>query len=282
MDFFITPFTSNEFMLRALAAGTLVSVACAMVGTFVVLRGLSFIGDALAHGVLPGIAIAVLLGAPGWIGAVVGSLVMIGGISLITNRSRLSSDTAIGLLFVGMLALGVVIVSRSDAFTGDLVRVLFGEMLGVSNEVLLAQLTATVAVGLTAWICARPFLLLSFSPEQAQVAGFPAQRFHMVMLALIALMVIVSFQTVGTLLVFGMLIAPSGAAALIARRISRMMLLAAVFGSLSVYVGLLASYHLNIAAGASIVLVTTIWFFVVFTVQNIRWQRQPRGELHSS
>jgi len=162
------------------------------------------------------------------------------------------------------------------------VRVLFGEMLGVSNEVLLAQLTATVAVGLTAWICARPFLLLSFSPEQAQVAGFPAQRFHMVMLALIALMVIVSFQTVGTLLVFGMLIAPSGAAALIARRISRMMLLAAVFGSLSVYVGLLASYHLNIAAGASIVLVTTIWFFVVFTVQNIRWQRQPRGELHSS
>lgn len=282
MDFFITPFTSNEFMLRALAAGTLVSVACAMVGTLVVLRGLSFIGDALAHGVLPGIAIAILLGAPGWIGAAVGSLVMIGGISLITNRSRLSSDTAIGLLFVGMLALGVVIVSRSDAFMGDLVRVLFGEMLGVSNEVLLAQLAATVVVGLTAWICARPFLLLSFSPEQAQVAGFPAQRYHMVMLALIALTVIVSFQTVGTLLVFGMLIAPSGAAALIARRISMMMLLAAVFGSLSVYVGLLASYHLNIAAGASIVLVTTIWFFVVFTVQNIRWQRQPRGELHSS
>jgi ABC-type Mn2+/Zn2+ transport system permease subunit len=282
MDFFITPFTSNEFMLRALTAGVLVSLACSIVGTFVVLRGLSFIGDALAHGVLPGIAIAILLGAPGWIGAAIGSLMMIGGISLITNRSRLSSDTAIGLLFVGMLALGVVIVSRSNAFAGDLVRVLFGEMLGVSNEVLLAQLVATVVVALTAWVCARPFLLLSFSPEQAQVAGFSARRYHLIMLVLIALTVIVSFQTVGTLLVFGMLIAPAGAAALLARRISTMMLLAAIFGSLSVYVGLLASYHLNLAAGAAIVLVTTMLFFVVFTVQNIRWQRQPREELHTS
>ncbi len=282
MDFFITPFTSNEFMLRALAAGVLVSISCAMVGTFVVLRGLSFIGDALAHGVLPGIAIAILLGAPGWIGAAIGSLVMIGGISLITNRSRLSSDTAIGLLFVGMLALGVVIVSRSNAFAGDLVRVLFGEMLGVSNEVLIAQLIVTVGVAIVAWVCARPFLLLSFSPEQAQVAGFSARRYHSIMLALIALTVIVSFQTVGTLLVFGMLIAPAGAAALIARRISAMMLLAAVLGSLSVYIGLLVSYHFYLAASASIILVTTVIFFVVFTVQNIRWQRQPRVELHSS
>ncbi len=282
MDFFITPFTSNEFMLRALAAGVLVSISCAMVGTFVVLRGLSFIGDALAHGVLPGIAIAILLGAPGWLGAAVGSLLMIGGISLITNRSRLSSDTAIGLLFVGMLALGVVIVSRSNAFAGDLVRVLFGEMLGVSNEVLIAQLIVTVGVAIVAWVCARPFLLLSFSPEQAQVAGFSARRYHSIMLMLIALTVIVSFQTVGTLLVFGMLIAPAGAAALIARRISAMMLLAAVLGSLSVYIGLLVSYHFYLAASASIILVTTVIFFVVFTVQNIRWQRQPRVELHSS
>lgn len=279
MDFFITPFTSNDFMLRALAAGALVSIACALVGTFVVLRGLAFIGDALAHGVLPGIAIAILLGVPGWIGAAAGSLVMIGGISLITNRSRLSSDTAIGLLFVGMLALGVVIVSRSNAFAGDLVRVLFGEMLGISNDMLIAQLILTIVVAIVAWICARPFLLLSFSPEQAQVAGFSARRYHSIMLMLIALTVIVSFQTVGTLLVFGMLIAPAGAAALIARRIGMMMLLAAAFGSLAVYVGLLASYHFNIAAGASIVLVTTLIFFVVFTVQNLRWQRQPRAEL---
>lgn len=281
MYWFITPFTSNEFMLRALAAGVLVSIACAIIGTFVVLRGLAFIGDALAHGVLPGIAVAILIGAPGWIGAAIGSLVMIGGISLITNRSRLSSDTAIGLLFVGMLALGVVIVSRSNAFTGDLVRVLFGEMLGISTATLLAQLVVTIIVAITAWICARPFLLLSFSAEQAQVAGFSARTYHIIMLALIALTVIVAFQTVGTLLVFGMLIAPAGAAALLARRIGAMMILSAMFGSISAYLGLLASYHFNLAAGATIVLVATIVFFVVFVVQNLRWQRTPRAELQT-
>src|SRR5512147_3202930 len=133
MDLFITPFATNGFMQQALVAGVLVSIACAVAGTFVVLRGLAFIGDALAHGVLPGIAVSILLGFPGIIGAALGAVVMIGGISVITHRSRLSSDTAIGLLFVGMLALGVVIVSRSTAFSGDLVRVLFGEMLGVST-----------------------------------------------------------------------------------------------------------------------------------------------------
>ncbi len=257
-------------MQRALAAGVLVSLACAVVGTFVVLRGLAFIGDALAHGVLPGVAVAALLGAPGMIGAAVGSLVMIGGVALITRRSRLSSDTAIGLLFVAMLALGVVIVSRSTTFTGDLVRILFGEVLGISVEDLAIQAVATVLVAAVALVCSRPFLLLCFDPEQAQVAGFSARRYHVIMLALIALTVIVSFQTVGTLLVFGILIAPAGTGALIARRIGAMMAWAAVLGSASVYLGLLASYHLDIAAGGAIVLVATSLFFVVLLVQNVR------------
>jgi zinc/manganese transport system permease protein len=128
----IDPFLDNEFMLRALVAGCLVAVACAIVGTFVVLRGLAFIGDALAHGVLPGIAGAILLGLPGIGGAVVGAAVMIAGVAVVRRRSRLSGDTAIGLLFVGMLALGVVIVSRSDSFSGDLTSILFGEVLGIT------------------------------------------------------------------------------------------------------------------------------------------------------
>ena len=268
MDWFITPFTSNTFMLNALLAGVLVSIACGIVGTFIVLRGLAFIGDALAHGVLPGIAVALLLGIPGILGAAVGALVMIAGISLITRRSRLSSDTAIGLLFVGMLALGVVIVSRSNSFSGDLVRVLFGEILGISQASLLIQLAATLIILVTVIVCARPFLLLCFSPEQAQVAGFSASLYHNIMLALMALTVIVSFQTVGTLLVFGMLLAPAGAGALIARRIETMMLWAAGFGALSVYLGLLASYHFNLAAGSSIVLVATLIFFTVFFIRN--------------
>jgi ABC-type Mn2+/Zn2+ transport system permease subunit len=273
------PFAANEFMLRALIAGGLVSIACAIVGTFVVLRGLAFIGDALSHGVLPGIAVSILLGLPGIVGAALGAVVMIGGISLITHRSRLSSDTAIGLLFVGMLALGVVIVSRSNAFSGDLVRVLFGEILGISQPAILIQLIATLAIVVTAFVCARPFLLLCFSPEQAQVAGFSARRYHNIMLALIAITIIVSFQTVGTLLVFGMLLAPSGAGALIARRIESMMAWAAIFGVSSVYLGLLASYHFNLAAGSTIVLTATLIFFAVFFVQNARSRNTHQVEL---
>ena len=270
MDWFVNPFLNNEFMLRALAAGALVSMASAIVGTFVVLRGLAFIGDALAHGVLPGIAVAILLHLPGILGAAAGALVMIGGISLITRRSRLSSDTAIGLLFVGMLALGVVIVSRSTSFSGDLVRVLFGEVLGISPTALWIQLVASLGIAIVAVICNRPFLLLCFNPEQAQVSGFSVPLYHNIMLAMIAITVIVSFQTVGTLLVFGMLLAPAGAGALVARRIGSMMAWAAVFGVFSVYAGLLISYHFNTAAGATIVLMATIVFFVAFFIRTAR------------
>ena len=273
MDWLITPFSSNGFMLQALVAGVLVSIACAIAGTFVILRGLAFIGDALAHGVLPGIATAVLVGFPGIIGAAIGAVFMIGGITIITQRSRLSSDTAIGLLFIGMLSLGVVIVSRSNSFTGDLTSILFGEILGISISSILIQLAVTVVIAITAFICARPFLLLSFDPEQAQVAGFSSRFYHYVMLFMIAATVIVSFQTVGTLLVFGLLIAPAGAGALLARRIEAMIAWAIVFGALSMYFGLLISYHFNLAAGAAIILVTVVIFFAVFVIQNIRNRR---------
>jgi ABC-type Mn2+/Zn2+ transport system permease subunit len=282
MDALITPFVSNDFMLRALLAGVLVSIACAIAGTFVILRGLAFIGDALAHGVLPGIALGVLIGFPGVLGAAIGAAAMIGGITLITQRSRLSSDTAIGLLFVGMLSLGVVIVSRSSSFSGDLTRILFGEILGISLASIFVQAAATLVIGVIAVICARPFLLLSFDPEQAEVAGYPVRLYHNVMLFMIAVTVIVSFQTVGTLLVFGLLIAPAGAGALLARRIEAMIAWAALFGTLSMYAGLLLSYHFNLAAGAAITLVTVLIFFVVFIIQNGRSRRPvpQRGLSH--
>jgi ABC-type Mn2+/Zn2+ transport system permease subunit len=270
MDLFVIPFSSNAFMSHALIAGVLVSIACAIAGTFVILRGLAFIGDALAHGVLPGIAVSILAGFSGIIGAAIGAAFMIGGITLITRRSRLSSDTAIGLLFIGMLALGVVIVSRSNSFSGDLTSILFGEILGIGMQAILIQLIGTIVIAIIAVICARPFLLLSFDPEQAEVAGFSVTLYHNIMLFMIALTVIVSFQTVGTLLVFGLLIAPAGAGALLARRIEVMMAWAALFGALSMYFGLLISYYFNLAAGASIILVAIIFFFAVFTLQNIR------------
>jgi len=270
VEFLLDPFLDNGFMTRALLAGVLVSIACAAVGTFVVLRGLAFIGDALAHGVLPGIAAAILLGLPGMLGAAVGAVVMIGGVSLVTRRSRLSSDTAIGLLFVAMLALGVVMISYSDAFAGDLIAILFGQILGTSWQQVLVMTGATVVVLAVSVLAARPFLLLSFDPEQADVAGFPARRYHALMLLLVALTVVVAFQTVGTLLVFGMLLAPAAAGALLAHRIGSMMLIAAIIGSASTYVGLLISYWFDVAAGATIVLVAVSVFFVIFALSNLR------------
>jgi ABC-type Mn2+/Zn2+ transport system permease subunit len=180
-----------------------------------------------------------------------------------------------------MLALGVVIVSRSTTFTGDLVRILFGEILGIDTQSVILQAVATLAIIATAVICARPFLLLCFSPEQAQVSGFSSRFYHNLMLALIAVAVIISFQTVGTMLVFGMLLAPAGAAALLARRMHAMMIYASIIGIVSVYSGLLVSYQFNIAAGSAIVLVATLIFFIVLLVKNLQSASLQKGALHN-
>ena len=267
---FIEPFLNNEFLRYALAAGILVAITCAVAGTFVVPRGLAFVGDALAHGVLPGIATALLLGVSGIVGAAVGAVAMMGGVSLVTRRFRLSGDTAIGLLFVGMLALGVIITSRSDAFVGDLTRILFGELLGVSRSDLLLQLCALALVGLIAFVGRRPFLLLSVDEGLARTSGFSIRIFHNVMLTMVAITVVASFQTVGTLLVLGMLIAPAATGALFARRISSMMTIAAIVGTLSTYIGLLLSYHFDIAAGATIVFTAVMFFALAAIVTEVR------------
>lgn len=269
-DWLISPFSNNEFMRNALVAGILVSVLCAVAGTFVVLRGLAFIGDALAHGVLPGVAGALLFGAPGMLGAAIGSAVMIVGVSFVTNRSGLSSDTAIGLLFVGMLALGVIMVSRpSDATNGDIIRILFGEILGIRGSNIVVLVVAAVIISACVALLYRPFLLLCFDPEQAEVSGFPSRRYHAIMLVMVAATVVVSFQAVGTLLVFGMLIAPASAGALLARRIWAMIAWAVGIGATSVYVGLLVSYHYDTSAGATVVFVTVCAFFVVLIAQLV-------------
>lgn len=265
----VDPFLENEFLVRALVAGVLVAVACAVVGTYVVLRGLAFLGEALGHGVLPGVAAAVLLGVSSLLGAAVAAAVMIVGVTWVTRRSRLTPGSAIGLLFVGMLALGVVIVSRSESFTGDLTRILFGDILGIAWSDIWIQLGVTVGVAVTAIVCARPFLLLCFDREQAQTAGFDPRLYEGILLALIAATVVVSFQSVGTLLVVGMLLAPSSAAALVTSRIPTAMALAAAIGAMSVVAGLLLSYHADLAAGAAIVLVAVAAFFAIFAVRDL-------------
>lgn len=266
----IDPFADNEWLARALLAGVLVALACAVVGTFVVLRGLAFVADALAHGVLPGIAIAVLLGWPAVLGAAVGTVVMMGGVSVITRRSRLSGDTAIGLLFAGMLALGVMITSKSRSFFGDLTRIFTGDLFGVDATELLWQGIAVLFVMGVAWVCRRPFLLLSLEPELATTSGFHVRRYENLLLLIVAVAIVSSFQAVGTLLVFGMLLAPAATAALVTRRIAAMMAVAALVGSVSVYAGLLLSYHADLAGGASVVAVAVGIFLVTFAVTEVR------------
>ena len=272
------PFARNEFMRNALVASSLVAVICAIAGTYVVLRGLSFVGDALAHGVIPGIAVALLLGVPGVVGAAVGALVMMGGVSMITSKVRLSADTAIGLLFVGMLSLGVIITSRSTSFVGDITRILFGELLGVDAADLAWQAAVLVIVAVIAVVAHRPFVLMSLDDGLARTSGFSVSFFHGLMLVMVAMAVVGSFQLVGTLLVLGLLVAPAATGALVARRVSTMMLAACACGVASSYVGLLTSYHFDVAAGASIVF-TSVYLFVIVAILTIPRRMRGSGEL---
>lgn len=273
IDYFLAPFLDNEFMRLALLAGLVTAVICAVAGTFIVLRGLAFIGDALAHGVLPGIAAATLLGVSTIVGAAVGAAVLVGGVGLITRRTRLSSDTAIGLLFVGMLALGVIMTSRSASFAGDLTRILFGELLGVNAGQLMWMIIATLVVGGVTHVCRRPFMLLCISRDLARANGFNASLFEALMMSVIGVAILASFQSVGTLLVFGLLIAPPSTAALVTRRLHTMIIVASISGALATYVGLLISFHHDLAAGASVVVSATAIFVLVFTAATVRHRR---------
>jgi manganese/iron transport system permease protein len=256
------------FQQRALLGGLLAVLAAAVVGTWVVLRGLSFISDALAHGVLPGVAIGVLAGFNPTIGAIFSAMVMVAGINLIHRKARLSEDTAIGLLFVGMLALGVVLISRGSSYTASLTGILFGDILSVSTtDLWLLGLGALVAVGFSALLY-RPFLALSFNEQKAELLGQMPRLAHVAMLALITIAVVTSFRTVGSLLVFGLMVAPPATAALLARRVPTMMLTAVGLGGLAVAGGLLISYHADTAGSATISALSVAIFFAVLLGRN--------------
>jgi len=267
-ELLLEPF-SYGFMRNALAAGLLTVVGSSLVGTWVVMRGLAFIGDALAHGVLPGIAVAYLLGGDLMVGAALGAAVMVGGISVVTSRSRIGEDTAIGLLFVGMLALGVAIISARGAYAGDLTTILFGDPLGVRPDTLRVLAIATSFAVAASILGYRPFLALTYDRAKARTLGLRPELAHVAMLALVALVVVTSFRSVGTLLVFAFLIAPPATAVLVARRVPVVMLVSVAAGSLAVVIGLLASFHLATATAATIAGVSVLGFFIVLTTQNV-------------
>jgi ABC-type Mn2+/Zn2+ transport system permease subunit len=265
---FVTEPFGYAFMRNALAAGLLTVVASSLVGTWVVMRGLAFIGDALAHGVLPGIAVAAVLGGNLVLGAAVGALVMVGGISLVTGHRRISEDTAIGLLFVGMLALGVAIISARGAYAGDLTTILFGDPIGVQRSELGAIAVSTLVALVVSIVGYRAFLALTYDHAKAQTLGLRPRIAHLAMLGLVALVVVTSVRAVGTLLVFAFLVAPPATAVLVARRVPVVMVVSVLFGSLAVVLGLIVSYHLATATAATIAGLSVLGFFVILAGQT--------------
>jgi ABC-type Mn2+/Zn2+ transport system permease subunit len=268
MSWLTEPF-SQEFLREALLAGVLAAVTCSLVGTWVVVRGLSFMGEALGHGVLPGIALAFALGVDLLLGAALSAVVMVAGVSLVRSRTRVGDDAAIGLLFVGMLALAVIIMSRSDSYAGDLTGFLFGNILAVDGGDLRTQLVAALVVVLVIVVGYRAFLVLSFHEGKAAVLGLHPGLTHLVLLGLVTAAVVASFRAIGTLLVVALLVAPPATAGLLARRLPTQMVLAALLGSVAVVAGLLLSYHADTAAGASVAASAVAGFFAVLLVQEV-------------
>ncbi|WP_419919356.1 metal ABC transporter permease [Candidatus Poriferisocius sp.] len=270
VEWWVEPFVANTFMRNALWSALLAVLTTSTVGTWVVLRGMNFLGDALAHGVLPGIAIAFILGGDTTVGALVAALAMVAGINIIRRHSPLPDDSSIGLLFVGFLALAVVIMSSSSgAYSGDLTRFLFGSITGVTNRDLVRQL---IVAGITITgvvLLHRAFLVMTFDVVQARLFGFRPELAHAALLILLAFSIVASFQAVGNLLVFAFLVAPPSAAAMLIRRIPMIMAIAVVFGSVSVVVGLLISYHYGTAAGATMALGAVGLFLITLLIRAL-------------
>jgi ABC-type Mn2+/Zn2+ transport system permease subunit len=269
------------FQQRALIGGALAALMSSVVGTWLVLRGMSFFGDAFVHGVVPGIAAAVVLDINPLIGAAVAAAVMVFAIEVVNRQTVLSEDTSIGLLFVGMLALGVVIISRLDTYSGSLTSILFGDALGVTQSDLYGQAILAVIVIAVALALYRPLLALSFNAEKAELWGMRPKRAHAALLVLIAAAVIGSYQSVGTLLVFGLLVGPPATASLIARTVPRMMIYAIIIALFSVWLGLTLSYHLGTAGSATMALVPIVLFFIVLAITRLAPKRAPQEVSHA-
>ncbi len=278
MDFLTDPF-SAEFIRTGALAAAIVGVLCGVVGCYVLLRGMALVADSLAHGVLPGIGIAFLItaGSAGAepnelalsVGAAAAGIVTAVATNLILRRSPLRDEAAAGVVFVLMLALGVVVISRADGYSVDLTAFLFGDVLGVTGAEVLVTAILVVAVLALVAVLYRPFMLLSFDERRAAAIGLPVSRLHLVMLVLVTLTVVVGFRIVGTLLVLGLLLAPPAAAALVTRRLPAMMAVSAAIAAASAPLGLLLSWHLDIAAGASIVLVAVAAFVALLAVRPV-------------
>lgn len=269
LDILLTPL-GYDFFVRALIASALVGVACAIVGSFVVLKGMSFIGDAVSHAAFPGIVIAYLIGAPIILGGAIAAIGTALGIGAITRRSGLRSDAIIGVLFAGMFALGVAIFSSIPNYVGDLFHFLFGDVLGISVGDLLALTLLVFGLLLVLRLLWKELLFSTFDPLGAGAAGLPVRRLDDLLLILIAVTIVISLQAVGIVLVVAMITTPAATAQLLVKRFTAMIQIAAIIGVFSAVVGLYVSYSLDIASGAAIVILETLLFLLALAFTSMR------------
>lgn len=275
MEWLIEPF-ELAFQQRALVGGSLAAVVLSLVGTWVVIRGMSFLGDALVHGVVPGIALAVLLDINPMIGALAAAAVMLLGISLVHRQTTFSEDTSIGLLFVGMLGLGVILISRTGSYAGNIAEILFGDALGVTQGDVVMLSVLAVIVAIVSVVLYRPFLVLSFNEQKAALLGLRPRLTHIVLLILITVSIVGSFRTVGTLLVFAMLVGPPATASLVVRKVSSIMVVGSLVGIFAVASGLVVSYYADTSASATIAIIPIVLFFLTLTIRSLFTLRPAR------
>jgi ABC-type Mn2+/Zn2+ transport system permease subunit len=278
IDWLLEPL-SFGFMQRGLVASVMVGVLCAVIGCYVVLRSMAFLGDAMAHAILPGVAVAYLLKGSLFLGALGAALVVALSIGFLSRQGSIKEDTAIGILFAAALSLGIALISTAKTYAMDLTHILFGNVLGVSA----GDLWLTAGVGFVVLTLIALFykelLVISFDPVLAATLRLPAELLRTLMLILIALTIVVSLQTVGVGLVTAMLVTPAATASLLSRRLPTMMAISAAVGCLSAIVGLFLSFHVNIASGAAVVMTATCFFMLAYLLaphRGILWRHLRR------
>jgi manganese/iron transport system permease protein len=272
------PFT-YEFIQRGFIASVIVGTICSVIGCFVVIRSMAFMGDAMAHAILPGVAIAYILNGNLTLGALIASIIIALGIGQLSKLGKLKEDTSIGILFSAFLALGVLIISSIRTYAVDLSHILFGNILGVSQNDLIFTAVTAFFILLFIFIFYKEFLIISFDRVYAKAVKIPVEFYRNFMLVLMALTIVASIQTVGVVMVAAMLVTPAAAAFILSKRLPVMMGISCLIGIISSVVGLYISYYANVASGAAIVLTATAIFLLVFLFspeRGVVWSRFRR------
>jgi ABC-type Mn2+/Zn2+ transport system permease subunit len=271
---------SFAFMQRALIASIIVGVVCAVIGCYIVLRSMAFLGDALAHAILPGVAVAYLVGVNLLAGALVAGVLVAIGISFVSRAGTIKEDTAIGIFFAAALALGVVLISTMGTYAVDLTHVLFGNVLGVTTADLVITAGLAVVVLALVLLLYKRLLVVSFDPILGRTLGLNIHWLRTGLFLMLAATIVVALRTVGVALVAAMLVTPPAAAFLLTRRLPVMMVVSAIIGAVSSILGLYASYYLDISTGGAVVLIATAIFVLAFLFaprDGIAWRLRRRA-----